>query len=227
MQKLLLIIGLLFGLLFTAIAQKPQTSGKKSKADSIQAKHDSLKSKQFIPKVTDAKIYHPDSTHDPNKALRRSLMVPGWGQLYNHKWWKVPVIYTGLALLVDAYLFNQKYYTEDLAIAKYREKGTSPAPGDKYYDLYQEYAFNNYPDQSIDDAVKAYARYRDLSLFGFVALWGIQAIDAYVDGKFIHSYTMDNNLTLKVEPQFINQPLYVQNFNGSFIPGLKLTFTLK
>jgi hypothetical protein len=227
MQKLLLIIGLLIVFGFTAIAQKPQTAGKKSKADSTQAKHDSLKSKQFIPKITDSKIYHPDSTHDPNKAMRRSLMVPGWGQIYNHKWWKVPVIYTGLALLVDAYLFNEKYYAQDLAIAKYRERGTSPSPGDKYYDLYQEYAINNYPDQSIDDAVRAYARYRDLSVFGFVAAWGIQTIDAYIDAKFMHSYTMDNNFTLKVGPDLINQPTYAQNFNGLFIPGLKLTFALK
>jgi hypothetical protein len=227
MQKCLLIIGLLIGFAIAAVAQRPEISAKKSKADSIQAKHDSLRSKPFVPKITGDRIYHPDSNHSPHTALIHSLLIPGWGQVYNHVWWKVPIIYVGLGFAGWLYVFYEKAYSENLAIAKYRERGTSPNPGDKYYDLYQEYSYYNYPDQSITDAVRAYARYRDLSAFGFVAGWGIQALDAYVDAKFIHSYSMDNNFTFKVTPGLINQPMYAQNFNGSIIPGLKLTFTLK
>src|ERR1700761_1932095 len=158
MQKILLTITLLIGFTCAAMAQKPQVADKKTKADSIQAKHDSLKSKPFVPKITTEKVYHPDSNHSPHKAVIHSLIIPGWGQFYNHKWWKVPIIYTGLSLLAVAYIFNERNYSQNLAIAKYRDMGTSPAPGDKNYNLYQLYQTYNVGDTAIDDAVRAYAR---------------------------------------------------------------------
>jgi hypothetical protein len=223
MQRFILIICLLTGLAFSAIAQAPVTRVK-SKADSIQDKRDSIKSKPFAPKKSTEKIYHPDSTHSPSKAWQRSVVVPGLGQIYNHQYWKVPVIYTGLTLLVIMYRYNQTAYTEDLAIARYRAKGTQPVPGDKYYQLYQNY--KGYPDNAINDAVRGYARYRDLSVLLFAAAWGIQTIDAYVDAKFKHSYSMDNNFSVKVVPTLMNQSVSAQSFSDSIIPGLKVTFTL-
>lgn len=227
MRKQLIIIGLFLSFAFCAVAQMPDTLNIKTKKEKAQEKRDSLRSKPFIPKVTTEKVYHPDSTHSPTSAWHRSVFVPGLGQIYNRKYWKVPIIYTGLTLIVVAYLFNEKNYTENLAIARYRQKGTSPAPGDKYYDLYQLYAYYNYPDASITGAVNGYRRYRDLSVLGFVAAWGIQTIDAYIDAKFMHSYSMDNNFSFKVTPGLIDAPMIAGNLNGSFIPGLKLTFTLK
>ncbi|MDB5029698.1 MAG: hypothetical protein JWP71_419 [Mucilaginibacter sp.] len=225
MQKYLLIIGLITGFAFAALAQEPAIPVKKIKADSIQAKKDSLKSKPFIPKITSDKVYHPDTNHSPHKAVIHSLMIPGWGQLYNHQWWKVPVIYAGLGLIAWAYVFNEKYYKETLAIAKYRQQGTQPGKNDPYYDVYPQYT--NASVTAIDDAVRGYARYRDISVFGFVAGWGIQAVDAYIDAKFMHSYSMDKDFAFKITPINLNSPMYAQNFNGSFIPGLKLTFTLR
>jgi hypothetical protein len=224
MQRFILIIGLLSGLAFSAMAQAPATHVK-TKADSVQDKRDSLKSKPFAPKMAAPKVYHPDSTHSPTKAWHRSIFVPGLGQVYNRQYWKVPIIYTGLTLLVIMYRFNQNAYTQDLAIARYREKGTQPGPGDKYYQLYKDYT--GYQDNAINDAVRGYARYRDLSVLLFAAAWGIQTIDAYVDAKFMHSYSMDNNFSVKVVPTMINQPVSAQSFSGSFIPGLKVTFILR
>lgn len=210
-----------------AQAQRPDFSRPKTKADSVQSHTDSLKSKAFAPTAVDEKIYHPDSTHSPHKAVMRSLMVPGWGQLYNHRWWKVPVIYGGLGLISWMYVFNQKYYTENLAVAQYRKRGFVPGPGDKYYQLYSLYAQYGYSDASIEEAVRGYRRYRDLSVLLFVAAWGINTLDAYIDAKFIHSYTMDDNLSFKVSPQLITQPVYAYGGGSSYIPGLKLTFTLR
>ncbi|GAA4098940.1 DUF5683 domain-containing protein [Mucilaginibacter panaciglaebae] len=197
----------------------------KSKADSLQEKRDSVKSKPFVPKIaTSPKLYHPDSLHSPTKAWHRSVIIPGWGQVYNRQYWKVPIIYTGFTLLVLMYRFNQDLYTQDLAIARYRARGTQPAPGDKYYQLYQNYV--GYPDQSITDATRGYARYRDLAVLIFVAGWGIQTIDAYVDAKFKHSYSMDSDFSVKLRPTLINSPVYAQTLGDVFIPGLKVTFTL-
>ncbi|MGZ3767579.1 MAG: DUF5683 domain-containing protein, partial [Mucilaginibacter sp.] len=72
-----------------------------------------------------------------------------------------------------------------------------------------------------------YRRDRDLGILGFIGGWGIQMIDAYIDAKFIRSYTMDNNLSFKVSPGLIGQPLYALNSYNTFIPAIKITFTLK
>ncbi|HVV56265.1 MAG TPA: DUF5683 domain-containing protein, partial [Mucilaginibacter sp.] len=111
MRKCLLLSWLIFGFVFAAIAQKPEPNdATKSRSESLTEKNDSLNSKRFKPKITKEKVYHPDSLHSPHKALIRSLIIPGWGQLYNRQWWKVPIIYAGLGLLGDVVVFNNKYY---------------------------------------------------------------------------------------------------------------------
>lgn len=210
-----------------ARGQRPDFGVPKTKADSVKAKADSLRSKVFAPSIVDEKIYHPDSTHSPRKAVMHSLMVPGWGQLYNHKWWKVPMVYGGLGLIGWMYVFNQQYYKENLTIAQYRKRGYVPNPNDAYYQTYQQYAQYGYSDQTINEAVRGYRRYRDLSVLLFVGGWGLQIIDAYIDAKFIHSYTMDNNLSFKVSPQLISQPVYAYSLSGAYVPGLKVTFTFR
>ena len=216
-------IGLFMLFAFTAKAQDADTAATKPAIDSTTMKEDAVKSPAFIPKIKKEKKYHPDSTHSPHKAVMRSLMIPGWGQVYNRRWWKVPLVYTGIGLLGWAVVFNQQYYTEFLAIAKYRRRGEVPAPTAEYYQQYQEYSGT--PDSFIESSVNGYRRNRDLSILAILGAWGIQMIDAYIDAKFMHSYTMDNDLSLKVSPGLINPPMYAQNFNGAYIPGLKVTFT--
>lgn len=207
-----------------AQAQVVDSTGSK-KSDTLKVKHPvKTPSGSFAPKIDPAKekIYHPDSTHIPHKAVIHSLMIPGWGQVYNHRWWKVPLIYGGLGLLTSAIIYNQHYYKEYLILSRYRQ-GTPPNPGDPYYTEYNLY--KDVPDANLSDARENSRRNRDLSILGFLAVWGIQAIDAYIDAKFIHSYTVDNNLSFKVAPGIINQPVYAQGANNAYIPGIKVTFT--
>ncbi|MBS1521029.1 MAG: hypothetical protein JST50_08540 [Bacteroidetes bacterium] len=220
MYKCLFIFWLLLGLAVAAKAQQPDTVAVKNKKDSLQRVKDSVTSKRYYPKITKEKTYHPDSLHDPHKAVMRSLMIPGWGQIYNHRWWKVPLIYGGLGLLGDVVVFNQKYYKIFLNEALLREKGIVGTS-------------QNNPllvNVSNDDVVtytNSYRRDRDLGILGFLGGWGIQMIDAYIDAKFIRSYTMDNNLSFKISPGTIGQPSYALNNNTAFIPAVKITFTLK
>jgi hypothetical protein len=213
-----------------ALAQKPDTTTrspavKNSTDTSISASADTDVNRNVKPKPKKEKVYHPDTLHNPHKAVMRSLMIPGWGQVYNHRWWKVPVIYAGLSLFTVAIIYNTKYYNQFLAISTYREHGTPPNPGDKYYYEYHLYAA--YPDQAIYDATDGYRRDRDLCILGFLGVWGINMIDAYIDAKFISAYTVDNNLSMKVAPTFLNQPVYALTPVGSLIPGIKITFTLR
>lgn len=218
MRRCLLLFWLIFVTVVAAMAQKPDTVTIKNKNDSVTLKRDSIKSKPFRPKITKEKTYHPDSTHSPHTAVIRSLIFPGLGQLYNHQWWKLPVIYTGLGLLVDAYAFNEHYYSIYLKEAKLRERGAPQSQRNPDLAPYQ--------DTDIVSATDASRRNRDLCILGFFGGWGIQMIDAYIDAKFKHSYTMDNNLSFKLSPEILNQS-YAAGGNQSFIPAIKITFTLK
>ncbi len=213
-------------LLFNAFAVKAQvmdTTGKKNEVPPvIQARRDSMKANP-IPK-SKVKVYYPDSNHSPRKAVMHSLMVPGWGQAYNRKWWKVPAIYAGLGLLGWAYVFNVNYFNEATAVSRYRQQGVAPNPGDPYYQTYIDY--QPYTTTAINDAIIGARRNRDMSAFGFVGVWAIQMVDAYIDAKYKHSYDMNDKLSIKVKPGLINTPIYAQSFNNSIIPGLKITFTL-
>jgi len=179
----------------------------------------------FAPPIKKEKEYHPDSTHSPHKAVMHSLMIPGWGQLYNHRWWKVPIIYGGLGLLVSAVVFNQGYYKQFNALSHYYRNGVAPTPGQPYYAEYKAYTAAQVPAQNIYDALDGYRRNRDLSILGILGAWGIQTVEAYIDAKFINAYTVDNNFSMRVTPGLINQPVYAASAYGSYIPAVKVTFT--
>jgi hypothetical protein len=218
MYKCLFLICFLFGSVLAAKAQNPDTVAVKSKTDSLNRKRDSVTSKPYVPKITKEKVYHPDSLHDPHKAVMRSLMIPGWGQIYNHRWWKLPIVYGGIGLLVDVVIFNQHYYKIFLKEAQLREKGITAG---RNPDLEQV------QDADVISYTDVYRRNRDLGILGVAGAWGIQMIDAYIDAKFIRSYTMDNNLSIKVSPTTIGQSVYAFNGNSTLIPAIKITFTLR
>jgi hypothetical protein len=224
MCKYLLVVFLVTGFAFSAKAQGPVFNSKPTPKDSINKRADSVTSKRFAPKVThDDRLYHPDSNHSPHKAVMHSLMIPGWGQIYNHQWWKVPIIYAGLGLLADAIAFNQRYYGPNLTVARYYEHGTPYNANLPQAALYKLYLDNNVPQQTVYDEVASYRRDRDLSIMGFLGAWGIQMVDAYIDAKFKHSYTMDTDFSFRIEPAIINQQQTVYAlYSGSYIPGIKL-----
>ncbi|WDF78741.1 DUF5683 domain-containing protein [Mucilaginibacter sp. KACC 22773] len=225
MYKYLLITGFMMLFAFAATAQQQHTdTASVTKKDTVK-KASGTAPGSFAPPIKKEKVYHPDTTHSPHKAVMHSLMIPGWGQLYNHRWWKVPIIYTGIGLLASAVIFNQRYYNEFNVLAHYYKSGVAPVKGDAYYDEYIAYTSNQVPAQNIYDALDSYRRNRDLSILGILGAWGIQAIDAYIDAKFIHSYSVDNNFGFKVSPGLINQPVYAQTAFGSYIPAVKVTFT--
>jgi len=236
MLKHFLVTVFFLGFAAIATAQTPDSLKRdtvKKETAVIKNVKDTLPRQPIAPpaKVKKEKTYHPDSTHIPSLAVKRSLFVPGWGQIYNRKIWKVPIIYGGLGSLALAVIFNQKNYTEFLALARLRQRGDPPKPGQAYYaeyikykDDYERYANVSY--ESLAAASDGYLRNRSLSILGIIGLWGLQAVDAYIDAKFINAYTVDDNLSFKVTPGFIGQPMYAGNFSNAVIPGIKITFTL-
>jgi hypothetical protein len=232
MRLYLILVLLAVGLSFKATAQTGDTLKRNVKTDSIYRKKDSDPSKRFVPKIPKPKEYHPDSTHSPHRAWTRSAFVPGWGQVYNHQWWKVPAIYVGLGLLANAIVTNHQSYKQFLAVAKYREiaipSSSAIYANDPYLSSYQQYGDNTgISTQAIVDAKDGYFRNYEISILSFIAVWGVNIVDAYIYGKLQHSFSMDNNFSIKVNLINLNQPVYASNFNTTFAPALKVTLTLK
>ena len=229
MSRLITIICLLTFFAGAARAQKIDTT-KATRKDNLNRAKDSISSKPIIPQVINkknTKLYNPDSTHSPGLAFKRSGIIPGWGQLYNHRWWKVPIVYTGLGLLGSAIIYNQKYYKQYLRVYNLKRNFAKPDESDsqEIKTLYANVA--NVNNTAIENAVNGYQRNMQLSILGLIGAWGIQMIDAYIDAKFIHSYTMDKDLSFKVSPGINASPLYAGSSSMAVMPVVKLTFTLR
>lgn len=134
------------------------------------------------------------SKHSPRKAALFSTILPGAGQAYNKKYWKMPIIYAGFAGLGYAIQFNQSRYTKYRDAYKYRIDGDVSTIDDYT---------NIYTDENLNTLQQYYHRFRDLSIVGAVALYVLNIVDASVDA---HLYTFDvsDNLSLNIQPSFIN-----------------------
>ncbi|WCT13110.1 DUF5683 domain-containing protein [Mucilaginibacter jinjuensis] len=193
-------------------AQKPAHPVKPTNSNT--AIGDSASSQIFILKNGVNEIDHPNADHNPRKAWVRSAIIPGWGQIYNKQYWKVPLIYAGFALLGRAIVVNNNDYNLYVNEAFARRDGKKGNPVFKgnsasANDFFQ-YASNS-------------NRNVQISIFGIIGVWGLNCIDAYISAKFIHSYSVDNNLSFRLGTDVISQPMYAVNTTPYPVPALKLS----
>lgn len=214
MRKLLMLLLLLFFCVGSIFAQRKPV---KKQRDTVNTRGDTTSVLvPFKPRSEQPndKIYHPDSTHSPHKAIIKSLIVPSLGQIYNKQYWKLPIIYGGFAGLGYSFYVAQTNYKAYLKQAVALEHGQ----------LGDTKTFGTASLATIVVYKDFYHRNRDLTIIGTVVFWGVQAIDAYIAAKFQHSYTMDNNLGFKISPTIINPSTFAY---GSYTPGLKLTWNMR
>ncbi len=132
---------------------------------------------------------------DPNVALRRSLLLPGWGQVYNRSAWKVPVIYAGFAGLGYMFAFNHREY-------RYY-KLAAICVGTDTCTAYPE--FDGFSQENIISDREFHRRYRDLSVI-IGALWyTLNVLDAYIEAH-LQPFDVGDDLSLRVKPSVLPDP---------------------
>lgn len=145
---------------------------------------------------------------DPKKAVIYSAIFPGLGQIYNRKYWKLPIVYGGFLGLSYAISWNNRYYGDYSTAYKAISNEDPMSQYDKWGNLVsQKYSPGSPPSSSDIERYKSgfkrqkdsYRRYRDLSIIGAVALYALCMIDAYVDAH-LFDFDMSPDLSLKVEP---------------------------
>jgi len=155
-------------------------------------------------------------THSPHKATIYSLILPGLGQAYNKKYWKIPIIYAGFGVFYYFISFNQKEYVKwkDAYYHALVNDGTEP-PVNEYEELYGSRT------DILKDQKDYYRRNRDLTYI-LTGLWYIlNVIDATVDAH-LFTWDVDEDLSLRWQPA-MHEPVYGYKPKG----GLKLTFNFK
>jgi hypothetical protein len=128
--------------------------------------------------------------HSPKKASLMSTFLPGLGQIYNDKYWKVPVIYAAEGTLLYFYHWNNIRYIEynkayiDMVNGRISDyKGVTSA-------------------ERLKQAKDYYRRYRDLNIIGMFAVYILNIIDASVDAH-LYNFDVSKDLSLKIQPKTI------------------------
>lgn len=144
-----------------------------------------------------------------NKAATLSAILPGAGQVYNHKYWKVPILAAGAGTLVYFIRFNNGYY-QDFKDAYIARADDDPDTSD------------DYPELTLDDLrvrKDYYRRNRDLCYLLCGGLYILNIVDAYVDAQ-MKGFDVSDDITMKISPSFD------QNTSGGISAGLKFRFRL-
>ena len=143
----------------------------------------------------------------PSKAAFYSAILPGLGQAYNKKYWKIPIVYVGMGISIYSYSFNQREYHKFRDEYKRRLDGTA----DPSHPIY-----GNLDNDRLISAQKFHQRNRDLSMLITVGIYILNIVDANVDAHLIQ-FNVNDNLSLKPD-------LYQNQLDNKQNVGLSLNY---
>ncbi len=150
---------------------------------------------------------------EPFRATMLAVALPGLGQIYNRKYWKVPFVYAGFGGLVYAISFNSKEY--NIFLKAYQDFTDKIPETKSYLDLIKNVDPSTYdpvlfPKTAVSSTTEWYKermlaqvdyfkRYRDLSYIGIAAWYLFTVLDANVDAS-LFNYDVKDDIELKVQP---------------------------
>jgi hypothetical protein len=127
------------------------------------------------------------SRYDPRKAIMYAAVVPGLGQIYNKKYWKLPLVYGGFIGLGYGVSFYQKGYT------KYKAE---------LFDILETEAptsASGYTEDQLRNIVDKYRRERDFMMILMAGMYLLQLVDAHVDAH-LKEFDLNPNLHVRLQP---------------------------
>ena len=138
--------------------------------------------------------------YDPKVAARRSAIIPGWGQIYNKKYWKLPIVYGGLGVTGYIFVNNIKIYKEYKFAYSARIKAQPPTLDSTDYNELDN-IYKVLSPNSIRSARDEFRRYVDYSALIFILLWGLNVVDAAVDAH-LKNFDISPDLSLQIRPGY-------------------------
>ena len=173
--------------------------------------------------------------HSPKKATLLAL-IPGAGQIYNKKYWKLPIVYSGFAVIGYFAITNRSEYLlyQDAYICKVNGNENNL---NTHYDTSQDAYVCNVNDKTCNDLSRKYTseqlksardyyrRNMELSYILLAAWYGLQILDASVDAH-LYNWEVNDNLSVRVEPTIQQIPIANQQLtlgNSLNHNGFKIT----
>lgn len=146
----------------------------------------------------------PHFVPDPQRALWLSLVFPGAGQIYNRKYWKLPLVYGGFLGCVYALTWNQQMYL-DYSQAYLDIMDDDPSTN-SFMDMLPPHYDITGREEQLKNIIRRrkdrYRRYRDMSAFCFAGVYLISVIDAYVDAQ-LSTFDISPDLSMRLGPSVI------------------------
>jgi len=193
-----------------------QISARAQHADSAAVKKDSVGAIKAL--AEHKKDSLKKNYKDPHKASIYSAILPGAGQVYNGKIWKVPIIYTALGISAYAYFYNRSWYEKCQYALAVASSGTTNQDSLNAVDPKLRPLASQGPSASnyIINYRNDFRKNQDYSALFFLLFWGLNIVDASVDAH-LHSFNVNDDLSFKIKPTFL--PVY----NAA---GISLVFDL-
>lgn len=153
---------------------------------------------------------------EPKRALWMAAVIPGGGQIYNRKYWKLPIIYGGFLGLVYGYNWNQRYYKTYQNAYRDLMNGSANAsylqflPG-RTEEQKKQYAKNHYSylQTTFQRKRNTYRNWRDYCVVGMLGVYLVSIVDAYVDAALYH-------FDVSPELDAMNNPAMVVSYKIDF-----------
>ena len=142
---------------------------------------------------------------NPQRALWLALVLPGAGQIYNRKYWKLPIIYGGFMGCIYALTWNNQMYKDySQAYLDLMDSDPGTASFNKFLHLGVQTTEANEEryKQLFKSRKDKYRRWRDMSFFVMLGVYALSVIDAYVDAE-LSEFDISKDLSLRVAPTVI------------------------
>lgn len=165
----------------------------------------------------DLKNFKPD----PIRAMWLGLVVPGAGQIYNRKYWKLPIVYGGFLGCVYALTWNGQMLSD------YSQAYLDIMDSDPNTKSYEKMLPPYYSIEGKEERFKGifkskkdtFRRFRDLSIFSFAGVYLLSVIDAYVDAE-LSTFDISKDLSLDIQPTLIETGRFDMNHRTT-TPGVQ------
>ena len=143
---------------------------------------------------------------NPKRALWLAIVAPGAGQIYNRKFWKLPIVYGGFVGSIYAMQWNNMMYRDySQAYLDLMDDDPNTQSYNQFMHLGAQITPSTAPryEQLFKRRKDYYRRYRDLSFFVLVGVYALSVIDAYVDAS-LSEFDISKDLSMKVSPAVLN-----------------------
>ena len=147
--------------------------------------------------------------YNPKVATFRSAVLPGWGQLYNKKYWKIPIVYGALGTAAGVFFYNLKTYKLLREAVKIRYDTSNHNPIDP--------SLVNLSTSALVQYRNEYRQNIDYSVLFFLVIWGLNVVDATVDAH-LKAFDVSQDVSMKIRPGL--------NSSGNG-PGISFVFFFK